>query len=57
MPLHEDVPDRPGNLSDEAYVEATRELMATAGDAGLHTVPDEILNAAIERARALHATE
>ena len=54
MPLHKDDPNRPGNLSDSEYEEATRALMEQAGDAGLHTIPDETLTAAVERAKAHH---
>jgi hypothetical protein len=54
MPLHRDDVNRPGNLTDSEYEEATRALMEQAGDAGLHTVPDEILATATERAKARH---
>ena len=52
--LHKDDPTRPGNLSDSEYAEATKALIEQVGDAGLHTVPDEILAAALERAKARH---
>jgi hypothetical protein len=54
MPLHRDDPKRAGNLTDAEYKSATEQMIAAVGDAGLHTVPDEILDAAIERAKARH---
>ena len=54
MPLHKDDPDREGNLTDAQYTAATKKLIAEQGDAGLHTVPDEVMDAAIAKAEADH---
>lgn len=50
MALHTDDPDRPENVSDEDYFAAMQQKAAEVGDAGLHTLPDEVL-ARIERRR------
>ena len=54
--LHKDDPNRPGNMTDAEYEAATRELMERVGDAGLHTVPDDVMTAAVERAEAAQET-
>ena len=54
MPLHEDDPEREGNLTDEEYVAATKALIEQQGDAGLHTVPDDVMDAAIKDAGERH---
>lgn len=52
MPLHEDDPDRDGNLSDADYEAATQALIQEHGDAGLHTIPADVLAKAIAAAHA-----
>ena len=54
MVLHKDDPEREGNLSAEAYVEATQALIDTQGDDGLHTVPDDVMDAAVKDAGERH---
>ena len=54
MPLHTDTSGDPRNMSDDEYLAASKALIEQQGDAGLHTVPDEILAAATERAKARH---
>lgn len=39
MPLHEDDPNRDGNLSDDDYRAAFERIRDEAGDDGLHIVP------------------
>lgn len=51
MPLHDDDPTRPGNMSDEEYWAKTKELQDAVGNEGLHVVPEDILAAAIKRAK------
>lgn len=48
--LHTDDPDRDGNVSAEDYYRQLDEHAARVGDAGLHTVPADVLAAATERA-------
>lgn len=50
MTLHEDDPSREGNLTDEEYEELTKQRIEELGDAGLHTIPDDVLAAAIVKA-------
>ena len=52
MVLHKDDPDRPGNLTDAEYRAATEALIEKTGDAGLHTVPDDVMADAVEHAKA-----
>jgi hypothetical protein len=54
MPLHEDDPAREGNLTDKEYEDATKALIEQEGDAGLHTVPDAVMAAAIKQAKVRH---
>jgi len=54
MVLHKDDPEREGNLSAEAYVEATQALIDTQGDDGLHTVPGDVMDAAVKDAGERH---
>ena len=51
MPLHEDDPARPGNMTDDEYAAVTRRRMAELGDRGLHSIPDDVLAAAEAAAR------
>lgn len=39
MPLHQDDPDRDGNLSDDEYRARFEQMRDEAGDDGLHIVP------------------
>lgn len=39
MPLHQDDPDRDGNLSDEEYNERVLQMKEEFGDDGLHIIP------------------
>ena len=50
MPLHEDDPQRAGNLTDDEYRAAAVALRDAHGEAGLHTVPADIMSAAAEAA-------
>jgi hypothetical protein len=52
MPLHEDDPNRPGNLTDEEYRAVSQALIDEHGDAGLHIIPDDVLAAAVRAAEA-----
>jgi len=54
MVLHKDDPEREGNLSDSEYIEATQALIDAQGDAGLHTVPDDVMDAAVKDAGEGH---
>ena len=54
MVLHKDDPDRPGNLTDAEYREATEALIEKTRDAGLHTVPGNIMTDAVEQADQRH---
>ena len=54
MVLHHDDPDREGNLTDAEYKAATKKLIAEQGDAGLHTVPDDVMAAAVKDAENRH---
>ena len=47
MPLHEDDVTRPGNLTDHAYRVTTEALILQTGVTGLHTIPEDVLAAAI----------
>ena len=48
MPLNDD----PLALSDEQYFAGMQEMADRAGDDGLHTIPDDVLSAALARAEA-----
>lgn len=52
MPLHEDDLNAEANLTDEEYRVATEALIVQHGDAGLHTVPEDVLAAAVAAALA-----
>ena len=47
MPLHEDDATRPGNMTDHAYRVTTEALILQTGVTGLHTIPEDVLAAAI----------
>ena len=48
MPLHDDDPTRPGNLTDEEY-EAAQQARADAHPDALHIIPADQLAAAYAR--------
>lgn len=48
MPLNTD----PGAVPDGDYFSGMQALADRVGDAGLHTVPDDVLAAAMDRAEA-----
>ncbi len=52
MPLHEDDPEREGNLTDEEYEAITKERIAKLGNKGLHIIPPALLEAALEAVKA-----
>jgi hypothetical protein len=45
QPLHTDDPNAVGNLSAEDYQRQWEERAARLGDAGLHTIPDAVIEA------------
>ena len=47
MPLHEDDATRPGNMTDHQYRVTTEALILQTGVTGLHTIPEDVLAAAI----------
>lgn len=50
MPLHTDDPAKPENVDDDTYYADLAAHAARVGDAGLHTVPDDVLADAMRRA-------
>ena len=44
-PLHTDDPEADGNMSAEDYQRQHKDRAARLGDAGLHTIPQELLDA------------
>ena len=41
-------------MSDDEYLAASKALIEQQGDAGLHTVPDDVMTAAIRDASERH---
>lgn len=54
MVLHEDDPNRAGNMTTKEYNADTQKRIDETGDDGLHTVPDKVMDAAVKAAGERH---